>query len=109
MRALASIAINYEEEVHFTQMSFMDIMYSLVRSLEERKEETEWWRHACIAWLQSDSSLSRSLNFCFSLVQFTNRDISPLLALLKAIKVYARFNDTYRYIHVFVERDKQQP
>ena len=46
-----------------------------------------------LLFLQSYTSLSRTLKFCFGFVQFTNRDVTSLLALFKAIIVYVRFYD----------------
>ena len=58
--------------------------------------------HACITLLQSDTGLSRSSKFCFSLVQFTNRDVPFLLALLKAVMVhvFVHFHGFYRYLSI---------
>ena len=49
--------------------------------------------------MRSDTGLPRSSKFCFSLVQFRNRDVSSLLALFKAIiVVYVRFYGTNTYL-----------
>ena len=88
MRALASVAIDHEEEVHL----YTDV----VRGHHETNKRIGGGMRVSLCCRATPAS--RSSKFCFSLVQFTNRDVSSLLALLKAIIVFVRFmilTDTY--------------